>query len=445
MFDFLKRNNKKETSTETRSAAGWKSLFGGITGDVTGNGAYRLVPVYSCIRLLADSVAMTDIKIYTKDKDDNRSLASTHPLNKVLVEPQENKTFYNWAQDIVGQLQGFGNAYAVISRNKDYTVKELIFVPTQNVIITRLTNGEYYYKISLPNSTKSIDVWYEDILHFRNMSLDGISGISPISQHQHTLERAYGESDYSKSFYDNAANIGGVVKHPSKLSKEAIEQIKTAFSDAYGGTSNAGKTAVLAEGMSYEQFKLVSPADAEYIQSKKLTDSDIANIFRVPVVLLNSTEASTYANVENLNVYFQMYSLSPIYKCMVQQMNLKLISPSKQGKVYFEFDPESLLTATSKQKMEALDRGIKGSFLTPNEARRKLNLNPIDGLDDVFIPLNMTPSDKFDDVMMDGGAESQKPNVSSDDSEDRNLESLEKRYNKLATEFGRIKKKLDNI
>lgn len=444
MFSFSKLFTRSKDSTEYRSADSWKSIFGLSTTRVGGQNAYKLVTVYSCIRLLADSVAMTELHLFERGKDDNRKRATTHPLLRILREPQENRTFFNWIQDVVGQLQGFGNAYAVIVRNSDFTVKELIFIPSERVSTVVDNTGELVYTLQLPNR-KSVTLYSEDILHFRNMSFDGNIGISPISYHSNTLQRSYSEADYSKQYYENATQIGGVVSHPNKLGKEAIDQIKSAFSSAYGGTENAGKTAVLAEGMTYTPFSPISPTDADYIQSKKLTDADIANIFRVPVVLLNSTEASTYANVENLNLHFQMYSLTPIYRSIIQQMNMKLISPAKRDKLSFEFDPESLLTTTSSQKMEALDKGIKGGFITPNEARRKLNLNLIDGLDDTLIPLNMTPISKYDEVMIDK-SDTSKPKVNSDDTdkeEESKIDTLERQIAKLSSELGRVKKNLN--
>lgn len=445
MFNIFK---KKEPSKEERSSlAEFAQLFGLGGNSVQGDGALKLVPVYTCIRYLADSIGMTTLSLYKKDKNDNRELSRTHPLNNLIQNPQSNMTTINWFQAMIGQYAGFGNAYAVISRNRDHTVKELIFVPSSNVSHQITTNGELAYHISLNN--KSFTLYAEDMIHLKGWSLDGYTGISPIATHRQTLERSASESTFGKKYYDNASSVGGVVSHPSKLNKETIKELKEQIQQQYGGVDNSGKTMILTEGMKYDRIEMISPTDANYVASRNMSDKEIANIFRVPVILLNDTESATYANVENLNLYFQMYSLNPIYKTIEQEFNLKLISASNKNH-YFEFNPESLLNSNSTQKTERLDKGIKGGFLTPNEARKQLNLNPLEGCDDVYIPLNYVPASKYEEVMIDDStASTPVPKVAGqDDLTDEtkaNNQELEKRYNSLSSKMGRLEKTLKKI
>lgn len=444
MFNFFKRKEKQESRSVASSFA---SLFG-LSGSSStqGNNALKLTPVYSSIRYLADTVGMTQLVLYRKDKDDNRFVSTSHPLLNILKTPQKDTTFINWFQSIICQTVGFGNGYAVISRDKFRKVEELIFVPSSSVSHQLADNGDLIYHITLNN--KNYSLYAEDVIHLKGMSLDGKIGISPISYHNHTLDRSYNESDFSKQYYENASNIGSVLEHPSKLNKDTIKDLKENLNKEYGGTANTGKTLILSEGMTYKRMELISPTDANYVASKDLTDKDIANIFRVPVVLLNNTEAATYANVENLNIYFQMYSLNPLYRMIEQEFNQKLISPASKNH-YFEFNPESLMNANSTQKTERLDKGIKGSFLTPNEARRQLNLNAVNGGDDLFIPLNYVPFSKYDEVMIDEDAPTATPKVASQDDLTDETKSkdtdLEKRYASLSSKLGRLEKTLKTI
>lgn len=442
MFNFFKKKEKRDVKTTLSAISEFLGMNG---GSVQGDNAFKLVPVYSCIRYLADSIGMTTLTLYKKDKEDNRSESTTHPLAKWIKEPQQNTTMMNWFQAISGQLVGYGNAYALIVRDKRYQMTETVFVPTSSVSHQIANDGTVIYQLTINN--KAYTVHPEDILHFKGISLDGNFGVSPIAYHRATLERSNSESDFGKKYYDNASSVGGVVTHPSRLTKEALADLRKNFSEQYGGVNNTGKTIILSEGMKYDRIEMISPTDANYVASKNLTDKDIANIFRVPIVLLNSTEASTYANVENLNLYFQMYSLNPLYRTIEQELNLKLTNESSKNH-YFEFNPESLMNSTSTQKMEQLDKGIKGSFMTPNEARKRINMNPISGGDDLFIPLNSVPFSKYDSVMIDENAPSSTPKVAGQDNqneEDRNSYiELEKRYNALSSKMGRLEKAIKN-
>ena len=53
------------------------------------------------------------------------------------------------------------------------------------------------------------------------------------------------------------------------------------------------------------------------------------------------------------------------------------------------FDVDKLIRANMKERYEAYGIGIDHGFLVRNEAREKESMNPIDGLDEPLIPLNM--------------------------------------------------------
>lgn len=71
-------------------------------------------------------------------------------------------------------------------------------------------------------------------------------------------------------------------------------------------------------------------------------------------------------------------------------MQNKLLLPDERGRYIIEHDTGNFLKGDTKSRMEAYAIAIQNGIMTPNEARAKENLNPMEGGDDILIPLNMT-------------------------------------------------------
>ena len=84
----------------------------------------------------------------------------------------------------------------------------------------------------------------------------------------------------------NSSQIGGIIKHPGKLSKEAVARLKTSWNQSHSGSFVAGKTAILEEGMTFEQSK-INANDYQLLETRRFQVEEIARIFKVPLSLMS--------------------------------------------------------------------------------------------------------------------------------------------------------------
>lgn len=338
---------------------------------------------------------------------------------------------------MLGQLVGWGNGYSVIEYINGIPTS-LIFIPSEKIQImeTGLTLEPYFYRVTLSNN-KTIDVFPEEMLHYVNITTDGRDGLSPIGLHVTTFDRSYYESQYATNFMKNGNSMSGIITSEKGLKKEQINQLKDDFSSAYGGAKNAGKTPVLGDGMKYTQLKPISPADADYIASKKLTKSEIMEIFKVPPPLLGVIDA-TYNNTEQLALIYQRYTLAPIYAMIQEELTLKLIGADKN--TYIEFIPDALLNATAKDKADVITNLVQKGIYTPNEGRAIYNKPDKEGGDELILPLNSAPVSLHKEVLTP--AEPVAPVAPATPVEDD--DELRSLVHSLKSDLGRIKKQLGN-
>ncbi len=437
MFGIFRKKDTDNTEFRSMTVA---NTFWNIIGGSKPTSQLSIGTVYACMRMISDSVAMTPLKVYQKGKDGRDELEDS-PLAKLLRNPQPNTTSFQWLNAMIGQYSGWGNAYSVIEYENDIPVS-LIFIPASSVSIqvTSIKSEPYYYQITM-NDHSTINVFPEDMIHYRNITLDGYTGLSPIGLHASTFDRGFYEGEFATNFMKHSGGMSGIITTEKKLKTDQIDQLKKDFNSAYGGAKNAGKTPVLGDGMKYTQLTPIAPADADYVNSKKLTKAEIMEIFKVPPPLLGVIDA-TYNNTEQLALIYQRYTLSPIYTMIQQEMTLKLVSPSKQGKVHVEFMSDALLNATAKDKAEVITKLTEKGIYTLNEARAKYNLKSKEGLDDVVLPLNLAPLKLHEKVLTPDPVPDPAPvtKIKEDDPEDE--ETLARTIHKMQSDIGRMKKQL---
>ena len=207
----FKLSNPFKKTTEKIKAVITADAFGGFF-DVfsTTKNPLSLVPVYAAIKIISQTISIADLEIYKKTPK-GRKLLTNHKLTKLFKAPFLDMTYFNWMQMMMLQLAGYGNAYALIIRDINYNVKELVPLEWNMVTVMKdLTSNVYWYQVT--HNSKTFNVFPENMLHYKLFSDDGLEGLSPISLHKNTLDSLNAEGDYLESFYDKAANLSGVIE-----------------------------------------------------------------------------------------------------------------------------------------------------------------------------------------------------------------------------------------
>jgi HK97 family phage portal protein len=174
----------------------------------------------------------------------------------------------------------------------------------------------------------------------------------------------------------------GVLKTAGRLSQGAVDRLRQAWADLYGGSKNSAKTVILEEGMEYAPLSM-KPTDLQLNDSKSGTNSEICKLFGVPESMI-TTAANKYGSIEQNQLHFLKHCLAPIIGAIEASVDKSLLlEKEKQEGYFFRFDTSEMLRATEKERVEAVALGLEKGLLTINEARAKLDLPNID--EDVFM------------------------------------------------------------
>jgi HK97 family phage portal protein len=226
----------------------------------------------------------------------------------------------------------------------------------------------------------------DNIIYIPNLAWDGVKALLVPDVHRDNFGLALANRNYGANFYKNGAHLNGVLKHPGRLTNEAYDRLKGSFNRAFGGSQNAGGTAILEEGMDFQKVGL-NPADAAFNETKKATISDIARITGVPGVLLEDMEKATFGNMEQLSQMFVNYTIMPLCETIEAEFNRKIFFEAEKYTYCTRFNLDGLLRGDIAARSSYYTTMRNVLAMSPNEIRIKENMNPYTGGDSYELPL----------------------------------------------------------
>ena len=181
---------------------------------------------------------------------------------------------------------------------------------------------------------------------------------------------------------------------------------------------NAGKIAILEEGMKYTPIS-IAPEQAQFLETRKFQINEIARIFRVPPHMVGDLEKSSFSNIEQQSLEFVKYTLDPWVVRWEQSLSRALFTPEEKKKYFFKFNVEGLLRGDYQSRMNGYATARQNGWMSANDIRELENLDRIpaeEGGDLYLINGNMLPlvhAGAFADI--DSGKEESEPDEQSEE------------------------------
>jgi len=337
--------------------------------------AMQTSAVYACVKILAETVASLPLHLYKKGKNGKNETAEQHPLFSCLYEtPNDEMTSFEFRETMMTSLLLWGNAYArKIKKNGHVT--ELWYLKPNLMTVERDTQTgkiKYTYSDDITNQTY---VYRPDqVFHLKSLSIDGVTGLSPIAQAREAVGLSLATEEYGAKFFGNGARPGGVLEHPGILKDP--EKLRESWNKVYQGTRNSHKVAVLEEGMKYHTIG-IAPEDAQFLETRKYQVNEICRIFRVPPHLVGDLERATFSNIEHQSIEFVQHTIRPWLVRWEQAISRSLLDEKERLLYFAKFNVDGLMRGDYKSRMEGYAVGRQNGWLSANDIRGLEDLPPI--------------------------------------------------------------------
>ena len=357
--------------------------------------AVTLSAVWACVRVIAESVAQLPLLVLETTGRGAKRVAIEHPAYLLLtLEPNPRQSAFNFIEIMVATAALWGNAYALIERDKLYQPIGLHWVHPRNIAVYEYA-GELWYWVTGEGAPRPAS----EMLHIAGLGFNGVTGRSVLSVMRENFALGLSAQRFGTTFYENGANIGGVLETPAKIDDKVITRLRAQFAEQNGGLQNAHKPLILEQGLQYKRVGM-PPADAQFIETRRIQAEEIARAFRVPQHKIGMLERSTNNNIEHQGLEFVTDTLGPWGVRIEQEFKRKLLREDQKTRFAIRFNYDGLLRGDYTARANFYKSMWGMGAMSADDICDMEDRDHVPGGDVRYVPLNMVPTHLLEQVLL---------------------------------------------
>lgn len=345
---------------------------------VTPATAMRVAAVYACVRIISGAVATLPLHIMRRVDDKVREEASDVGLSKVIRrKPNGWQKPAQFRRMMQAHVLLRGNAYALIVRGiglRGGEITGLIPMHPDRVECKQLDDLSLEYTYQHPNGRRIV-LKQSEVFHLVGLTLDGVHGVSPITYARETIGLSLSMEHAGGTMFRNGARASIVLSHPGKLGIEGKDFLKSSLDEYRSGGDSEGKALILEEGMKVDNLSL-NAQDAQWIESRKFSRTDIFMFYGLPPHMAGDTEKSTSwgSGIEQQTQGFVAFTLEDHLTMWEEAITVDLTADGSN--LYAKFNRNALVRGDLKTRTDHYVKMLQWGVYNPDKVLELEDENP---------------------------------------------------------------------
>lgn len=344
----------------------------------TGLPMLGLPALYAVLRIISNGAGMSRMHMYVPQGESRRRAVELPEYDLLHNRPVIGGNAFAWRADIALNLAGNGSAYLRKWKSTTGVIGELEPLDPFRVLPVK-ENGQLVFKDSTAGTTVTRTT--ADIIPIRLGAMRGtLRGLAPITEMRLAVKAGISREVFAAAWLKRRGNPGVVLKMPQQVTPEQAKEIIEVFEADYASEENAGRTAVVGGGGDLEAMP-VSMADAQFVESTKMTWQTLAGAYQIPMNFLgDNQQRRTFED----DLALAKYGVGPIIDAIDHALTAdRDLCPVGTGRIV-ESLPEAILRMSIKDRADAYRLFRQGGIYTANELRALDNMPPHEGGDDLL-------------------------------------------------------------
>ncbi|KWI87170.1 portal protein [Burkholderia ubonensis] len=361
--------------------------------------ALRNMAVLRCVTLISGTIGMLPMNLISSD--DSKQVQSADPAHRLLkYKPNDWQTpmEFKSLMQLRALLDGQSMARVIWSGNRPIRMIPM----DRGSAKPKLTAAwQIVYDYTTPGGDV-VTLPAREVFHLRDLSLDGINGISRVKLSREALELAEQAERAASRTFRTGVMAGGAIEFEKELSDAAYKRLKESLAENHSGAENAGSWMLIEEGGKSKQFTATA-VSAQQIENRNHQIEEVARMYGVPRPLLMMDDTSWGSGIEQLAIFFIQYGLSHWFVSWEQAAARSFLPDKMLGRQQFKFNESALLRGTLKDQADflakALGAGGHSPWMKQNEVRETLDLPRVDNpvADQLRNPMTQKPKGSGDE------------------------------------------------
>lgn len=285
-----------------------------------------------------------------------------------------------------------GNNYWYLLNNNMGLPIQLWIVPPDKVKIIP-SKEEFISGYLYRNGLDATSFDKLEIVHFKYPSpTSAYYGMGVVAAIAHAYNINENMNTYENTLFSNMARPDGILSTDQSINPVELERTITEWNQRYSGVKKSGKTAILANGLKYQQIS-INPKDLNFLEGRKVTKEEIVNAFGQTLALYDKD--ANRANSDAAIYMFMRDAVSPRHRRTEQKIN-EQIMPRYDDKLFCAFEnciPDDA-EFNHRVRVESVNK-----LITVNEARAEMGKDEVEGGDQLYIdgmsvPIGTMPEER---------------------------------------------------
>ena len=353
--------------------------------------------LHAVVSFLADSIAQLPLKVYTRKGETARERDRDSDAAKVLYLPNADQTAYELWNAVMVEYLLYGTAILWhLPDPYSESGHQLRLLPRDWITDTEAASAYALESVTVTarGGAPSVKIPRSDFTQFRMYS-PGQPGSyqSPVSALKQTLMEQMQADKFRTQIWRSSGRFNAYITRPKDVAPwddETKKRWVEAFRKGWGSDGgSAGKMPLLEDGMEIKPYQFNSK-EAQYAETKQLSREDVAAAYHVNPSLIWHTTTQTYASAKDNARALYADCLGPTIQMLQQRINSFLLPMlGADSNTYVVFDLQEKLKGSFEERASILQSAVGAPYMTRNEARADSDLPPIEGGDELIIPLNV--------------------------------------------------------
>lgn len=370
--------------------------------------------VYRCIKVIADNVTVPDWYVYSPDAEDNILPLDNHDIYRVMESPNQHQTNAELFEMIATHLCLCGNAVIVKIRqgNNRGSGRVIGLIPISPDIVVPVIDNDYKltgYEIVYGDKQNEI-LPIEDVIHIKLTNPANLYwGQGPLQAVEKIVDVDNEAVAWNKVAMENRGVSDGVFSVEDELTETQYETIRNHVRNEFTGSKNARKPLVLSGTRLTWHPMSKTPAELDFMDSRKMNREEICAAFGVPPVLVEIYEHAIYNNMKEAKYVLWHNTIIPLLDKIKDAFNKQLLEKDfPAGDAIFDYDLAnvSAMEKSFTEKVQNAERLFRmGVPFNAVNQELELGFEEVEGGDTAYLPSNLIPTgdDPFGQMSNDFG------------------------------------------
>tara|TARA_R110002051_G_C8738027_1_gene498698 strand:- start:684 stop:2333 length:1650 start_codon:yes stop_codon:yes gene_type:complete len=353
--------------------------------------ALGLAPLWYAVNKISGHIATLPLKLMRRTSDLTTVWERNDPRQRLIERPNSYQNAAVQREQIQGNVLLNGNGRLAIVRDEAQRPIELIPILPQQCR-TMLIDGEKWQMVIGASEWDYTQAnWFEqpgrlyyipdaDCIHISGFGWNGVWGFSLIHIAKEVIGLGLAGQAAAGQAFVNAGRPGIILEAPMGKFRdpEKAKKFLDSFDSSVKGIDNAGKTALLREGVTARVLP-ISQSDAQFLQQRIFNREEVALLMNLENILGDSSGV-TYKSITERNASYLANCLNRWLTKWEQEYNNKLLTEDEklQGDLYFKFDTTQFLAGDPNAMADYTGKLRAQGLISGNEGRGMHQLNYVD-------------------------------------------------------------------